>query len=79
MTSEQEAAILMVGNDIRMAVDALREPYLATLQGIPEARERLLNAQRVIDNILLEQGRPPAKKEVVDRIIRDIAREDAHR
>lgn len=79
MTPEQQAAIETVQNDLRMAIGTLCEPYVASLGRIPEAREHLLNARQVLDDILLRHGTPQAKKEVVERMIVDIAREDSRR
>jgi|SRR5271157_2552151 len=79
MTPEQQALIETVQNDLRMAIDSLREPHVAGLGSVPEARENLLKAQEALDEMLLQRGTPRAKEEIVNRMIRDIALEDSRR
>ena len=60
-----------------MAIDALSQTLMATVDGINSVREHLLKAQHLLDGVVFQEGTPASKKSVVDRMIRDIAIRDA--
>ena len=73
MNPDQQATIEMIECYLQKAIDTFSEPHLATVEGINAALEHLVKAQLVLDSIVLQNGTPSAKKEVVYRMIRDIA------
>jgi len=76
MSSEQQATIEIVQNDIRSAIAYLSHACVAGIESLAQAKENLQRARDILDGVLLEGGTPGSKKAVINEIIRDLAHED---
>lgn len=79
MSPDQKAAIETVRNSLDWPINTLSNPSVETFDRVPAALENLRKAQELLNDILLEYGRPSDKKEVVDRLVQDLAREHSER